>query len=86
LCSRLNLFLKAWNSNNPFQNYVLSILTAVKNKLGFAPTASETQPETLLRPYILSWLSKMDDPQYIKWAKELFHQWTISSNPDTENP
>jgi hypothetical protein len=68
------------------QDYVLSILTAVKNKLGFAPTTRETQPDTLLRPYILSWLSKMEDPEFINWAKDLFDQWINSSNPDTENP
>ena len=72
--------------NLPFQNYVLSVLTAVKSKLGFAPTTSETQPQTLLRPYVLSWLSRMDDPEYVNWAKDLFRQWTNSSNPDTENP
>jgi hypothetical protein len=65
---------------------VQSLLMAVKDKLGVAPTSSEKQPETLLRPYILSWLSKMDDPQFIKWAKDLFKQWTNSSNPDTDNP
>jgi len=85
LFSHLNLFRKYWTSNNPFQDYVLSILTAVKNKLGFAPTTTETQPETLLRPYILSWRSKMEDPQFIQWANDLFYQWTNSSNPDTEN-
>jgi hypothetical protein len=65
---------------------VLSILTAVKTKLGFAPTTTDTQPETLLRPYILFWLSKMEDPEFIKWSNDLFHQWTNSYNPDTDNP
>lgn len=82
----LNLMLRQTTAYGDFQNYVLSIQTAVKNKLGFAPTTSETQPETLLRPYILSWLSKMDDPEFINWAKDLFRQWTNSSNPDTDNP
>ena len=77
---------KDWSSIDSFQDYVLSVLTAVRNKLGFTPTTGETQPESLLRPYILSWLSKMDDPEFITWAKDLFHQWTNSSNPDTDNP
>jgi hypothetical protein len=62
------------------------MLTAVKSKLGFTPTTRETQPETLLRPYILSWLSKMEDPEFTRWAKDLFQQWISSSNPDTDNP
>lgn len=82
----LNLMLRQTTAYGYFQDYVLNILTAVKSKLGFAPTVSETQPETLLRPYILSWLSKMEDPEFIRWAKDLFSQWTSSSNPDTDNP
>lgn len=82
----LNLMLRQTTEYGDFQNYVQSLLMAVKDKLGFAPTSNEKQPETLLRPYILSWLSKMDDIHFIEWAKDLFHQWTISSNPDTDNP
>jgi len=82
----LNLMLRQTTAYGFFQEYVLSTLTRVKSKLGFAPTTTETQPETLLRPYILSWLSKMDDPEFVSWAKNLFHQWTNSSNPDTDNP
>jgi hypothetical protein len=58
----------------------------MKDSLGFEPTTSETQLQSLLRPNVLAWLSKMGDPVVVRWAKDLFQQWTNSSSPDTDNP
>jgi hypothetical protein len=70
----------------PFQDYMFKTLMVLKNSLGFEPSTNETELQTLLRPYVLMWLSNLGDPTVIKWAKDLYEQWTISSNPDTENP
>ncbi|KAJ4432389.1 hypothetical protein ANN_21008, partial [Periplaneta americana] len=69
-----------------FQMYMLKMLKTIKMTLGFEPKTDEPQPRTLLRPKILSWLSKMDDPDVVLWAKNLFQQWRNSTKPDENNP
>ncbi|KDR09597.1 Aminopeptidase N, partial [Zootermopsis nevadensis] len=82
----LDLVLRQTTAYGCFQKYILKTLAAVTESLGFEATTTETQLQSLLRPDILAWLSKMDDPEVVRWAKNLFQLWTTSSKPDTENP
>lgn len=82
----LDFMLRQTPTYGLFQNYLLKTLATMKSNMGFEPTTNETQPQTLLRPNVLAWLSKMGDPSVVTWAKMLFQQWTNSSSPDTENP
>ncbi|XP_069686792.1 aminopeptidase N-like isoform X2 [Periplaneta americana] len=82
----LNTVLRETTVYGKFQMYMIKMLKTIKMTLGFEPKTDEPQPRTLLRPKILSWLSKMDDPDVVLWAKNLFQQWRNSTKPDENNP
>ncbi|KAJ9590170.1 hypothetical protein L9F63_016709, partial [Diploptera punctata] len=82
----LDTMLRETPSYGTFLDYMIKILTPMKNVVGFEAKENESQLQTLLRPTILLGLSDARHTEVQKWAVDFFNKWMHTPNPDRSNP
>nr|CAD7588110.1 unnamed protein product [Timema genevievae] len=82
----INRLLRRTLVYGDFRTFMKSLLTPLVEKMGHIKKVPTGNQAIKLHSLIVSWASRMDMGNCRTQARELFHEWMESSDPDNDNP
>ncbi|CAG2060421.1 unnamed protein product [Timema podura] len=82
----INRLLRRTLAYGDFRTFMKSLLTPLVEKMGHIKKVPTGNQAIKLHSLIVSWASRMDMGNCRTQARELFHEWMESSDPDNDNP
>nr|CAD7393670.1 unnamed protein product [Timema cristinae] len=82
----INRLLRRTLAYGDFRTFMKSLLTPLVEKMGDIKKVPNGNQAIKLHSLIVSWASRLDMGNCRTQARELFHEWMESSDPDNNNP